>query len=122
MIFVTGAAGFIGSNFTHYLSTKGYEDIIILDKLTYAGDMDNLYPLRFPVKGVDIADEYRLAELFARYKPKAIFHFAAETHVDNSIEDVNPFLDANVIGTVNLLNLSVKYGVEKFHHISTDEV
>ena len=122
MIFITGAAGFIGSNFAHYLAQKGFEDVVILDKLTYAGDMDNLYDLKFPVKGVDIADEYRLSELFSQYKPKYIFHFAAESHVDNSIKDVNPFLYTNVIGTVNLLNLSVKYGVEKFHHISTDEV
>ena len=122
MIFITGAAGFIGSNFAHYLAQKCFEDVVILDKLTYAGDMDNLYDLKFPVKGVDIADEYRLSELFSQYKPKYIFHFAAESHVDNSIKDVNPFLYTNVIGTVNLLNLSVKYGVEKFHHISTDEV
>ena len=122
MIFITGGAGFIGSNFVHYLARKGFEDIVILDKLTYAGDMENLYDLMYPVKGVDIADEYRLVELFARYRPKFIFHFAAETHVDNSIKDVNPFVDTNVVGTVNLLNLSVKYGVEKFHHISTDEV
>ena len=122
MIFITGAAGFIGSNFAHYLSKKGFDNIVILDKLTYAGDMENLYDLKFPVKGVDIADEYRLAELFARYKPRFIFNFAAETHVDNSIEDVNPFVDTNVVGTVNLLNLAVKYDVEKFHHISTDEV
>ena len=121
-IFVTGGAGFIGSNFAHYLSQKGFDDVVILDKLTYAGDMDNLYDLKFPVKGVDIADEYRLSELFSQYKPKYIFHFAAESHVDNSIKDVNPFLYTNVIGTANLLNLSVKYGVEKFHHISTDEV
>jgi len=60
--------------------------------------------------------------LFAQYRPRFIFHFAAETHVDNSIKDVNPFVDTNVIGTVNLLNLAVKYDVEKFHHISTDEV
>ena len=122
MIFITGAAGFIGSNFVHYLAQKGFDDIIILDKLTYAGDMDNLYDLKYPVKGVDIADAYRLAELFAQYKPRFIFNFAAETHVDNSIEDVNPFVDTNVVGTVNLLNLALKYDVEKFHHISTDEV
>ena len=122
MIFITGAAGFIGSNFAHYLSQNCFEDVVILDKLTYAGDMENLYDLKYPVKGVDIADEYRLAELFARYKPKTIFNFAAETHVDNSINDVNPFVDTNVVGTVNLLNLSVKYEVERFHHISTDEV
>ena len=66
MIFITGAAGFIGSNFAHYLAQKGFEDVVILDKLTYAGDMDNLYDLKFPVKGVDIADEYRLSELFSQ--------------------------------------------------------
>mgnify|MGYP003150625702 CR=1 FL=1 len=122
MIFITGAAGFIGSNFAHYLARKGFDDIIILDKLTYAGNMENLYDLRFPVKGIDLADEYGLAKLFAQYRPRFIFHFAAETHVDNSIKDVNPFVNTNVIGTVNLLNLAVKYDVEKFHHISTDEV
>ncbi len=122
MIFITGAAGFIGSNFAHYLSQKGFEDIVILDKLTYAGDMENLYDLKYPVKVVDIADEDGLGKLFAQYKPRFIFNFAAETHVDNSIKDVNPFVDTNVVGTVNLLNLAVKYQVEKFHHISTDEV
>ena len=122
MIFITGAAGFIGSNFAHYLSQKGFEDIVILDKLTYAGDMENLYDLKYPVKVVDIADEDGLGKLFVQYKPRFIFNFAAETHVDNSIKDVNPFVDTNVRGTVNLLNLSLKYDVEKFHHISTDEV
>ena len=119
--FITGGAGFIGSNFTHYLSQR-WNDIIVLDKLTYAGNADNLYPLNIPIKGVDISYENRLEELFKQYKPKYIFHFAAETHVDNSINNVHPFIDSNVIGTINLLNLSVKYNVEKFHHISTDEV
>ena len=122
MIFITGAAGFIGSNFAHYLAQKGFDDIVILDKLTYAGDLDNLYDLKFPVERVDISDESHLAQLFRKYKPRFIFHFAAESHVDNSINDVSPFVDTNIIGTVNLLNLSVKYEVEKFHHISTDEV
>tara|TARA_B100000963_G_scaffold214477_2_gene187093 strand:- start:8738 stop:9676 length:939 start_codon:yes stop_codon:yes gene_type:complete len=119
--FITGGAGFIGSNFTHYLSQR-WDDIIVLDKLTYAGNADNLYPLNIPIKGVDISYENRLEELFKQYKPKYIFHFAAETHVDNSINNVHPFIDSNIIGTINLLNLSVKYNVEKFHHISTDEV
>ena len=119
--FITGGAGFIGSNFAHYVSDI-WDDVIILDKLTYAGDMNNLYPLTYPVKGVDIAYESRLEELFMQYKPENIFNFAAETHVDNSINNVAPFIDTNIIGTINLLNLSVKYGVEMFHHISTDEV
>jgi dTDP-glucose 4,6-dehydratase len=119
--FITGGAGFIGSNFAHYVSDI-WKDVVILDKLTYAGDMDNLYPLKYPVKGVDLAYENRLEELFKQYKPKTIFNFAAETHVDNSIDDVAPFIDTNIIGTINLLKLSVKYDVQMFHHISTDEV
>ena len=118
-IFVTGGAGFIGSNFAHYMSQY---DVVILDKLTYAANMDNLHPLDFPVKGVDLAYKRRLEELFNQYKPKFIFNFAAESHVDNSINNVHPFIDSNIIGTVNLLDLSVKYNVERFHHISTDEV
>ena len=119
--FITGGAGFIGSNFAHYVSDI-WNDVIILDKLTYAGDMDNLHPLKYPVKGVDLAYESRLEELFKQYKPKTIFNFAAETHVDNSIDNVAPFVDTNIIGTINLLKLSVKYDVQMFHHISTDEV
>ena len=119
--FITGGAGFIGSNFAHYVSDI-WKDVVILDKLTYAGDMDNLYPLKYPVKGVDLAYESRLEELFKQYKPKTIFNFAAETHVDNSIDNVAPFVDTNIIGTLNLLKLSVKYDVQMFHHISTDEV
>ena len=119
--FITGGAGFIGSNFAHYVSDI-WKDVIILDKLTYAGDMDNLHPLKYPVKGVDLAYESRLEELFKQYKPKTIFNFAAETHVDNSIDNVAPFIDTNIIGTINLLKLSVKYDVQMFHHISTDEV
>ena len=119
--FITGGAGFIGSNFAHYVSDL-WNDVVILDKLTYAGDMDNLHPLKYPVKGVDLAYENRLEELFKQYKPKTIFNFAAETHVDNSIDNVAPFIDTNIIGTLNLLKLSVKYDVQMFHHISTDEV
>ena len=119
---VTGGAGFIGSNFVHLLKGNCYDDIVVLDKLTYAGDPDNLSPLSVIVKGVDIAYKRRLEDLFQQYRPKYIFNFAAETHVDNSINDVSPFIDTNIIGTVNLLDLSVKYDVQKFHHISTDEV
>lgn len=120
-IFVTGGAGFIGSNFVHLLKNNCY-DVVVLDKLTYAGDMENLSPLSVIVKGVDIAYKRRLEDLFQQYRPKYIFNFAAETHVDNSINDVSPFIDTNIIGTINLLDLSVKYDVQKFHHISTDEV
>ena len=118
-VFITGGAGFIGSNFVHHMTPY---DVVVLDKLTYAGDVGNLYPLDFPVKGVDLTYKNRLEELFNQYKPKYVFNFAAETHVDNSINNVYPFIDSNIIGTVNLLDLSVKYNVERFHHISTDEV
>ena len=122
MTFVTGAAGFIGSNFIHYLKQQDYNNIVILDKLTYAGSTDNLNPHTLPIEIVDIADKKQLERVFQKYRPKFIFHFAAESHVDNSIEDAKPFVDSNVIGTLNLLELSVKYKVQKFHHISTDEV
>ena len=122
MIFVTGAAGFIGSNFVHYLKSNTYDNIVILDKLTYAASTDNLNPHTFPIEIVDIANKKQLERVFQTYRPRFIFHFAAESHVDNSIEDATPFVDTNVTGTLNLLELSVMYKVEKFHHISTDEV
>ena len=122
MIFVTGAAGFIGSNFIHHLKQQDYNNIVILDKLTYAGSTDNLNPHTLPIEIVDIADKKHLERVFQKYRPQFIFHFAAESHVDNSIEDATPFVDTNVTGTLNLLELSVMYKVEKFHHISTDEV
>ena len=122
MIFVTGAAGFIGSNFVHYLKSQGYDDIVVIDKLTYAASTDNLNPLTFPIEIIDIANKDQLEGAFRKYRPRFIFHFAAESHVDNSIEDATPFLDTNVRGTLNLLELSVKYDIERFHHISTDEV
>ena len=122
MIFVTGAAGFIGSNFIHHLKQQDYNNIVILDKLTYAGSTDNLNPHTLPIEIVDIADKKQLERVFQTYRPQFIFHFAAESHVDNSIEDATPFVDTNVTGTLNLLELSVMYKVEKFHHISTDEV
>ena len=122
MIFVTGAAGFIGSNFVHHLKSKTYDNIVILDKLTYAASTDNLNPHTFPIEIVDIADKKKLERVFQKYRPQFIFHFAAESHVDNSIEDATPFVETNVTGTLNLLELSVMYNVEKFHHISTDEV
>jgi len=122
MIFVTGAAGFIGSNFVHYLNSNTYDNIVILDKLTYAASTDNLNPHTFPIEIVDIANKKQLERVFQTYRPRFIFHFAAESHVDNSIEDATPFVDTNITGTLNLLELSVMYKVEKFHHISTDEV
>jgi len=122
MIFVTGGAGFIGSNFIHFLTKKTNEEIVILDKLTYAADLNNLRPLNTPIVHVELEDRLWLSKIFDEYKPNKIFHFAAESHVDNSIVDVMPFIESNIIGTVNLLQLSNDYDVEMFHHISTDEV
>ncbi len=134
MIFVTGGAGFIGSNFVHFIKDKIDEEIVIIDKMTYAADIVNLYPLRFNRNNtgeeegnitherVDLSDYEEVRRLFKQYKPSAVFHFAAESHVDNSIKDVTPFLATNIIGTTNLLRCSVDEPVNVFHHISTDEV
>jgi dTDP-glucose 4,6-dehydratase len=120
-ILVTGGAGFIGSNFLHHLICTTTEQIICIDKLTYASDWHNIPdPIKFYT--TDIVDEHNCEYVFKKYKPTTVFHFAAESHVDNSIHDCSPFILANINGTVNLLNLSLKYEVEKFIHISTDEV
>ena len=120
-ILVTGGAGFIGSNFLHRLVNETDEEIICIDKLTYAADWHNIPdPVKFYT--VDIASKDACDYVFSKHKIKTIFHLAAESHVDNSIKDCSEFIYSNIIGTVNLLNLAVKYGVEKFIHISTDEV
>jgi len=120
-ILVTGGAGFIGSNFLHHLLTVTDEEIICIDKLTYAADRNNI-PDTVKLYITDIADEHNCEYIFKKYKPSTIFHFAAESHVDNSIQNCTPFIHTNINGTVNLLNLSLKYEVQKFIHISTDEV
>ena len=120
-ILVTGGAGFIGSNLLHHLINTVDEEIICIDKLTYAADRNNV-PDGMKFYATDIADEHNCEYIFKKHKPKTIFHLAAESHVDNSIKDCSLFLHTNINGTVNLLNLSVKYEVERFMHISTDEV
>lgn len=120
-ILVTGGAGFIGSNLLHHLIKNVDEEIICIDKLTYAADKNNV-PDGMKFYATDIADEHNCEYIFKKHKPKTIFHLAAESHVDNSIKDCSQFLHTNINGTVNLLNLSVKYEVERFMHISTDEV
>ena len=125
MILVTGAAGFIGSNFLHYIHKKTDDEIVIVDNLTYASDIKFIDKLidnkRIKFIEIDIADEQAVDELFVSYKPNIVFHFAAESHVDNSIKNYRPFIQANILGTINLLNAS-RDVVDKFHHISTDEV
>lgn len=126
-ILVTGGAGFIGSNFINYiLETHDDYNIINLDKLTYAGNLENLIPSEGKksyhfVKG-DICDFELVNSLFEKYKIKYVIHFAAESHVDRSILGSEIFFRTNVMGTNVLLEVSRKYEVEKFLQVSTDEV
>ena len=122
-IIVTGGAGFICSNFLHYLKEVTDQKIIVLDNLTYAADLRFVPETpQFEFVWCDITNENHVDHIFKKYKPKKVFHFAAESHVDNSIKNYRPFLESNVVGTINLLNASLSIDIEKFHHISTDEV
>lgn len=126
-IIVTGGAGFIGSNFI-FFQLKNHPDdrIICLDKLTYAGNLATLEPVmqnpnfRF-VKG-DVADRVLVNRLFEEEHPDIVVNFAAESHVDRSIEDPGIFLQTNILGTGVLLDACRKYGITRYHQVSTDEV
>ncbi len=120
-ILVTGGAGFIGSNFLHHLVTVTDEQIICIDKLTYAANWRHI-PDNIKFYTIDIASKSACDIIFKRHKIKTVFHFAAESHVDNSIKDCSPFIHSNIVGTVSLLDLALKHEVDKFIHISTDEV
>lgn len=125
-ILVTGGAGFIGSNFVrHILDTRDYE-IINVDKLTYAGNIINLQDQksdpRYSFIQADIADKAVMTDVFAAHKPDGVINFAAETHVDRSIEDSSPFMKTNIMGTHTLLELAREFGVQRYHQVSTDEV
>lgn len=120
MILVTGGAGFIGLNFVKYMLDKG-EDILVIDKFTYASNPEALEQLKVKYEFVDIADQYSLKSILNRFSFTKVYHFAAESHVDNSINDVMPFVQSNIIGTINLLNYFRGKDV-KFVHVSTDEV
>ncbi|MBR6366632.1 MAG: dTDP-glucose 4,6-dehydratase [Lachnospiraceae bacterium] len=126
-ILVTGGAGFIGGNFVHYMVNKYPEDEIVnLDLLTYAGNLETLKPVenkpnyRF-IRG-DIADRKFIMNLFEKEKFDVVINFAAESHVDRSISDPGIFVVTNVLGTQVLLDASRAYGVKRFHQVSTDEV
>lgn len=122
-ILVTGGAGFIGSNFVHYILQKHSEDqIVVLDKLTYAGNLNNLKTVMKKIEFIkgDICDR-KLVERVAK-GIDIIVNFAAESHVDRSIAEPEPFLTTNVLGTQVLLEAARKYDHEKFVQISTDEV
>ncbi len=125
-IIVTGGAGFIGSNFLNYAVVK-YPEIrfINIDKLTYAGDLANVTVSTLPnyvFERADICDNTAIEKLFQTHTPTGIINFAAESNVDKSIESADAFITTNIGGTNNLLRLAVQYKVQRFHHISTDEV
>ena len=138
-IIVTGGAGFIGANYIHHLfenpDFKGY--VLNIDKLTYAGNLESLkdieknYPNRYFFEQVDIADTDKIASIFEQFQPDTIVNFAAESHVDRSIDSPMEFINTNIVGTAVLLENALRYWQKldkeaqkkfRFHHISTDEV
>ena len=124
-IIVTGGAGFIGGNFVHYMTEKYPEDMIIcLDKLTYAGNLSTLAPVmdnpNFRFVKADICDREAVYKLFEEEHPDIVVNFAAESHVDRSIEDPGVFLQTNIMGTATLMDACRKYGITRYHQVSTD--
>lgn len=126
-IIVTGGAGFIGSNFIFYMLKEHPQDrIVCLDSLTYAGNLSTLAPVmeqpNFRFVKLDICDRSGVYKLFEEEKPDVIVNFAAESHVDRSIENPEVFLQTNIIGTSVLMDACRKYGISRYHQVSTDEV
>jgi dTDP-glucose 4,6-dehydratase len=128
-LLVTGGAGFIGSNFVHYMLEK-YPDyhVTVLDKLTYAGNLDNLkdvaerYPERYRFVQADICDAAAVDAAMQAHEIDTIVNFAAETHVDRSLMEPDAFIKTDVYGTYVLLESAKRYGIERYHQVSTDEV
>lgn len=126
-IIVTGGAGFIGGNFCHYMTEKYPDDTIIcIDKLTYAGNMETLEDIldkpNFKFYKTDICDRPAIYKIFEDEKPDIVVNFAAESHVDRSIANPEIFLQTNIIGTSVMLDACRKYGIKRYHQVSTDEV
>ncbi|MBR2473500.1 MAG: dTDP-glucose 4,6-dehydratase [Clostridia bacterium] len=126
-IIVTGGAGFIGANFIQYMMKK-HEDyrIICLDCLTYAGNIENLNDVinknNFRFCKTDITDREAVYRIFEEEKPDVVVNFAAESHVDRSIENPGVFLNTNIMGTAVMMDACRKYGITRYHQVSTDEV
>ncbi len=126
-LIVTGGAGFIGSNFIfHWRKAHPEDQIICLDKLTYAGNLSTLKDIldtpNFKFVKADICDRNAVYDLFEDEKPDVVVNFAAESHVDRSIEDPSIFLKTNILGTSVLMDACRKYGIKRYHQVSTDEV
>lgn len=124
---VTGGAGFIGSNFVFYMLDKYPQDqIVCLDKLTYAGNLETLESVmenpRFTFVKGDVADRGAVYALFEKEHPDVVVNFAAESHVDRSVVDPGIFLQTNILGTGVLMDACRKYGIQRYHQVSTDEV
>ena len=126
-LIVTGGAGFIGSNFIFHIM-KQYPNyrVVCLDKLTYAGNLSTLAPVmknkNFRFVKADICDRDAVFALFEEEKPDVVVNFAAESHVDRSIEEPGIFLQTNIMGTATLMDACRKFGIKRFHQVSTDEV
>ena len=126
-VIVTGGAGFIGSNFLFYYIKEHPQDrVVCIDKLTYAGNLSTLKSIigksDFRFAKVDICDRDAVYNLFEEEHPDVVVNFAAETHVDRSIEDPSVFLQTNIIGTSVLMDACIKFGTGRFHQVGTDEV
>jgi len=122
-LLITGGAGFIGSEFVRQAVKKG-QKVVVIDKLTYAGDLARLKEIsgQYTFTKTDISQKTKLEAVIKKERPEQIIHFAAETHVDRSIQDALPFIQTNITGTQNLIDLARKYKIKRFLHISTDEV
>jgi len=122
-LLVTGGAGFIGSEFVRQGVRMG-QNITVVDKLSYSGDLKRLKEVagQYTFYKTDLAQKHKLEAIIKKERPNTIVHFAAETHVDRSIQDNEPFIHTNITGTQNLIESARKYKVQKFCHISTDEV
>ena len=126
-VFVTGGAGFIGGNFIHYHLKEHPDDrVVCIDKLTYAGNLSTLTPVlynpNFRFVKLDICDRQGVFKLFEDEKPDVVINFAAESHVDRSIEDPGLFIQTNIIGTAILMDACRDFGYVRYHQVSTDEV